>query len=459
VGVLRRLVRPVFGLSLAFCLGWTFTPAFGQGTLPTTTNSADQLKAKAIDLEREAKWEQALQSWCKLYGIDRQDEEANKHIQICLRRMLQSQRQTDASVREKVLSLSHTQSLALYGEVLTTLNSSYVDRTKAAPGRLFQQGLDEFLISLNDPKFRKLHLPNARDSAIRLFDNQLREYLGVREIESVTDAVETVKRIAATAKRDLHMNKTSAVVLEFIGGACNSLDEYTSYLSPAEVLSETRSTMESSIPDFYLNKDGIGYFKITHFRDTTPEELDNVLSTWKAMPGMNLRALVMDLRGNTGGLFSSAVQVVERFVPNGVIVSTSGRLDEFNKIYNAGARMNVTDLPLVVLVDGMTASAAEVLAGAFRDRQRATLVGTQTYGKGSIQRVLQFKTGEDVEDQGKAEPRCGGIRITLARFYTPNGQALSGAGVSPHLVIQEKARQFDAAMEQASRYVSGMTPR
>ena len=121
--------------------------------------------------------------------------------------------------------------------------------------------------------------------------------------------------------------------------------------------------------------------------------------------------------------------------------------------------MNVIDLPMVVLVDGMTASAAEVLASSFRDHQRATLIGTPTYGKGSIQRVLQFSTGEELDEQGKPKPRSGGIRITLARFYSPNGQSLSGAGVTPHVLEQDKSRQLDAAIGQAMRFVSAMTPR
>jgi C-terminal processing protease CtpA/Prc len=453
----------LLGLILIALMGFSSASANAQSSPLVPGSTPEQLKEKAFDLEKASRWEDALQTWCKLYGLDRQNEEAHKHIQICLRRMFQGQRLLDRSLRERVLSLSHTQSLALYAEVLTTLNTAYIDRSKVTPGRLFQQGLDEFLISLNDEKFRKIHMPEASNSAVRTFQSRLREYMAVRPVDSVADAVDLLKMIASTARRDLHLSKdkTSAVVLEFIGGACNSLDEYTSYLSPADLDLEMRPTMEPSVivDDTFL-KNGIGYFKIAHFRDTTPEEMDTAINALRMAPGgMNLRVLVMDLRGNPGGLFSAAVQVVERFIPAGVIVSTQARLEEFNKVYSSGARMNVIDLPLVVLVDGTTASAAEVLASAFRDHQRATLIGTPTYGKGSIQRVLQFSTGEELDEQGKPKPRSGGIRITLARFYSPNGQSLSGAGVTPHVLEQDKSRQLDAAIGQALRFVSAMTPR
>jgi C-terminal processing protease CtpA/Prc len=424
-----------------------------------TPTAIEQLRTKAAELEKVGKWEEALNAWCKVYAADRQNEEINKHIQLCLRRMFQAQRPADKSLRDKVLTLSHSQALALYGEVLTTLQSSYVDRGRVTPARLFQQGLEEFLASIEDANFRKQHMPEVRDAAVRVFQNRLRECLAVRAVDSVADAVELLKQVAATAKQNLHLTKTSVVVLEFIGGACNSLDEYTTYLSPADLAVELGGGSESSVADAGFLKDGIGYFRITQFRDTTPAEVDNAIASLRMSPqGMNLRVLVMDLRGNHGGLFTAAVQVAGRFIPDGVIATTQGQLEEFNQIHSGGPKMNVIDLPLVVLVDGTTASAAEVLAGAFRDHRRATLVGTATFGKGSIQRVLQFSTAEETSENGKPKSRTGGIRITLARFFSPNGQSIAGAGIAPHVVETDKSRQLDAALEQAGRFVSEMPP-
>ncbi len=421
----------------------------------------EDVQSKAIDLEKKGKWENALHLWCKIHTLDKSNNAVSQHMQICLRRILQIQRQSDLSLREKVLTLSPTQAFALYSEVVSTISTAYIDKSKVTPQRLFQQGFEEFQLSLNDANFRKLNMSEASDSSIHLFQNRLRDFMAVKSsLVSVPEAVELVKQIAATAKRDVHINKTSCVVLEFIAGACNSLDEYTSYLSPLELQVESRSLAELSVVDVNMLKDGLGYLRISHFRESTPVEFDNALNTLKMAPnGMNLRALIVDLRGNHGGLFTASVQVVERFIPEGVIVTTRGRLDEMNKVHSAGGRVNVTDLPLILLVDGQTASAAEVMAASLRDHQRATLVGSTTYGKGSIQRILQFSTGEEVDDLGRTRSRTGGIRITLAQLTSPNGQLISGSGILPHILENDKARQMDIAIEQASRFLSVMQPR
>jgi carboxyl-terminal processing protease len=164
---------------------------------------------------------------------------------------------------------------------------------------------------------------------------------------------------------------------------------------------------------------GIGYCQVSAFHKGTPEELDLALLQLK-LQGM--KALVLDLRGNAGGLFHSALQVAERFLTDGIIVTTQSQVRDQNRTYRA-TNPGALSIPLVVLVDGDTASAAEIVAGALKEHQRATLVGQTTYGKGSIQRVLQLDTVPS------------GIRVTLARFFSPRGQPYGGNGVTPHIVI------------------------
>src|SRR5439155_25688886 len=133
-----------------------------------------------------------------------------------------------------------------------------------------------------------------------------------------------------------------------------------------------------------------------------------------------MKVLILDVRGNPGGLFDVAIQVAERFLVEGVIVSTHGQEAKYNRSYSAHG-MNALEVPLIVLVDGETASSAEMLAGALKDNQRGTLVGRTTFGKGSIQKVR------------KLDNLPAGIQLTIAKFYSPRNLPYTGIGVAPHL--------------------------
>jgi C-terminal peptidase prc len=197
-----------------------------------------------------------------------------------------------------------------------------------------------------------------------------------------------------------------------------------------------------SVQDDRIERDGIGYVRLASFQKTTLAELDSALLRLRSE---GMRVLILDLRGNPGGVFTAAVQVADRFLPSGVIVSTQGQLRAYTKTYLAQNPMSAVDMPLVVLVDGDTASAAEVVAGALKENDRALLVGQQTYGKGSIQKLLTLHSG-------------GGLYLTLAQFYAPRGQAVTGVGVAPHLVEPRrdgmKDFQFEMAVDQAGRLLT-----
>lgn len=196
-----------------------------------------------------------------------------------------------------------------------------------------------------------------------------------------------------------------------------------------------------SILDPKLLEGNVGYFRLVGFQKTSLQELDEAVLSLKAR---GMKALVIDLRGNPGGLFAVSVQIAERFLAEGVIVSTEGRLRKANQTYLTHAGSGVYDFPLVVLVDGDTASAAEVLAGALKDRQRAYLVGQPTYGKGSIQGMVQLNS-------------VGGLRLTLARFFPPSGQPFQDTGIVPHLTEPGRERQLELALDHAAR-LAAMRP-
>jgi len=166
-------------------------------------------------------------------------------------------------------------------------------------------------------------------------------------------------------------------------------------------------------------QDGIAYLKLTCFQKTTSRDMDNAL--WK-LHRQGMRSLIMDLRGNPGGLLSASVEVADKFITAGSIVSTRGRdpHEDFN--YQAH-RAGTWRVPLVVLIDGDSASASEIFSGAIRDHHRGVLVGSRSYGKGSVQGIFPLNVAHF------------GLRLTTAKFYSPNGLPFSKVGVEPDVAV------------------------
>lgn len=169
---------------------------------------------------------------------------------------------------------------------------------------------------------------------------------------------------------------------------------------------------------------GVGYLRLTSFQKTTTEELDNAL--WD-LHNQGMRSLVVDVRGNPGGLLPASVQVADRFVSKGVIVSTRGRSSGEDLDYRAHA-VGTWRVPLIVLIDADSASASEIFAGAIRDHRRGVVIGQRSYGKGSVQGIFPLLGSQ------------AGIRLTTAKFYSPNGRPISKNGVQPDVAVQVAAR-------------------
>jgi len=178
---------------------------------------------------------------------------------------------------------------------------------------------------------------------------------------------------------------------------------------------------------------GIGYLKLTCFQKTTSRDLDTAL--WK-LHREGMKSLVMDLRGNPGGLLTSSVEVADKFVTDGVIVSTRGRNSLEDYSYTAH-RAGTWSVPLVVLIDGDSASASEIFAGAIHDHHRGVVVGQRSYGKGSVQGIFPLAIAGS------------GVRLTTAKFYSPSGQPISHVGVEPDLIVQKVARPTELGIAPA----------
>ena len=167
-------------------------------------------------------------------------------------------------------------------------------------------------------------------------------------------------------------------------------------------------------------QNGVGYFKLTSFQKTTSRDVDAAL--WK-LHEQGMKQLIIDLRGNPGGLLKASVDVADKFVYDGLIVATRGRSprEDFD---HRGESVGTWRMPLVILIDHDSASASEILAGAIRDHRRGTIVGEKSYGKGSVQGIFPLASTNV------------GLRLTTAKWYTPSGQAISGAGIKPDVAVR-----------------------
>jgi carboxyl-terminal processing protease len=174
----------------------------------------------------------------------------------------------------------------------------------------------------------------------------------------------------------------------------------------------------------------IGYIRISTFNERTASMLQDALRTVRRDGGANLRGVVIDLRNNPGGLLDQSIEVSDAFLEGGEVVSTRGRQPGDVQRYNARRGDDLQGLPIAVLINGASASAAEIVAGALQDRNRAVLIGMDSFGKGSVQTVIPLQGGRD-----------GALRLTTARYYTPAGRSIQGAGITPDIEIS--ARRID----------------
>src|SRR5262249_17857882 len=168
----------------------------------------------------------------------------------------------------------------------------------------------------------------------------------------------------------------------------------------------------------------IGYVRITSFNEQTDVGLANAFKALRQQAGNKLIGVVLDLRNNPGGLLEQAVAVSNAFLDKGEIVSIRGRKAPSAQRFNARADKDISGgLPIVVLINGGSASASEIVAGALQDHHRAVLMGTRSFGKGSVQTIIELSDHS-------------AMRLTTARYYTPSGRSIQGHGIDPDIVVE-----------------------
>jgi carboxyl-terminal processing protease len=181
----------------------------------------------------------------------------------------------------------------------------------------------------------------------------------------------------------------------------------------------------------------VGYIRVTQFNEQTTDGLKQAINDLNSQLGADkIRGYILDLRNNPGGLLDQAISVSETFVEKGEIVSTRGRNPEENQRFNARPGAMIKGKPLIVLINGGSASASEIVAGALQDQKRATLIGTRSFGKGSVQTIIPLGGGN------------GALRLTTARYFTPAGRSIQAQGVTPDIeVLQDVPDNLKAQID------------
>jgi carboxyl-terminal processing protease len=418
-----------------------------------------------------------------------------------------TRRYGDTSFTSAVDQLQGRDALAIYDEVLTKIQSNYVQQPNWQ--QIVYSGLTNLDVALTEPAFVEKNLSRMAGDQLGALQREMRQLATARRIDDRNQAVTHVDSIGRTLDQRYGLS-SRAVIMEFASGATTALDEYSGFLTgsqmdevfsqiegnfvglgielktepagllivstiptgpaalggikPGERIVEVdrKSTVDVSpdaLADMLRGTEGsqvevvvqselgqarrlrltrrrvevpsvvdvkmvdadqhIGYFKLTSFQKTTSRDVDAAL--WK-LHDEGMRYLILDLRGNPGGLLKAAVDVADKFVMEGMIVSTKGRSPREN-FEHRGQIAGTWRVPLVVLIDHDSASASEIFAGAIHDHHRGKIVGVKSYGKGSVQGIFPLAAANV------------GVRLTTAKWYTPSGQAISGAGVMPDVVV------------------------
>lgn len=435
----------------------------------------------------------------------RPDPALRARLHASLRRSAQAKRLADPGYQAFARSLTPAEALNLFSEAVGRLTALYPDADRSAPDRLFALGRTEFDRALSAPSFRSAFLGSLTDAELLAFRTWLR---GIAPPATVADARQAVRDVSREAQTRLRVAAPGVVALEFLAGACGGLDEFTAYLPPVDsagrsgeygdygltlaggVVSRveplswaahvrlkpgdrvvhtergpgavrltvagrpTPVTLPVPPPTvFGAEATGmagvVGYVRLAAFREDTPDALDDALLSLTAR---GVRAVVIDVRGNPGGHLAAAVHVAERFLTGGIVVTTAGRAPEFaGRVFSSAAGMTASTLPVVLLVDARTMSAAEVLAGAWKDHKRATLIGTQTFGKGTVQVPLKLLAADR-----PGAIRSGTLVLTVATMAGPNGRPLDGFGVLPDITEPDPDRQLELAIRRATELAAGM---
>lgn len=249
-------------------------------------------------------------------------------------------------------------------------------------------------------------------------------------MESGLQVGDMVMKVAGTEVTGMDLNLVVTKIKGEEGEAVN-IEVFREGTGETLSLDVERRQVEITTIEYEMKEDRIGYIAFSDFEDVSYDQMMAAIST---LEGMGMQGLILDLRGNPGGLLTSAVDIADAFLPEGLIVYTEDKYG--NREEYTSDEEHQFNKPLVVLIDGNSASASEVLAGAIKDYGAGTLVGTTSYGKGIVQTLIPLKDKT-------------ALKITVADYYTPNGNNIHGIGIEPDVVVERGEGDTDVQLDKA----------
>jgi carboxyl-terminal processing protease len=336
--------------------------------------------------------------------------------------------------------------LSLFGDVFERLRADYVE--KPDDGKLIESaingmlaGLDPHSSYMDSKSFRDLQVQTRGEFGglgieVTMEDGLIRVVAPIDETPAAKAGImanDIITHLDDEPVQGLTLNQA----VEKMRGPENSKIKLKIMRKgqdkPVEV-TITRARIQVRSVRSRLEGDDVSFIRVTQFNEQTTDGLKKAISDLSAQARDRLKAFVIDLRNNPGGLLDQAISVSDAFLEKGEIASTRGRNAEETQRFNARSGDLTKGKPLIVLINGGSASASEIVAGALQDHRRATVIGTRSFGKGSVQTIIPLGSGNG-----------GALRLTTARYFTPSGRSIQAKGISPDIeVLQEVPEELKA---------------